>query len=111
MEKLYTSKVCRELTERLYKAGMPLRVNVDYDLNKYTNMIERKVDIDPPSYAKLLDWLSEKGVWLIVEKHPSSGKYCPVHMDEIIWFDTFQEAVEEYVNRLLNRWENETEKD
>lgn len=30
IEKKYTSKVGRELTERLYKAGMPLWVNVNY---------------------------------------------------------------------------------
>lgn len=112
MEKRYTSKVSRELTNRLYKAGMQLKVNVNYDLNKYTNMIERKLDIEPPSYAKLFDWLADKGAWLIIERHPSSGKYCPVHMDEVIWFDTFQEAADEYVNRLLNRWEeNEAKKD
>lgn len=88
MEKRYTSKVSRELTNRLYKAGMPLKVNVNYDVNKYTNMIERKLDIEPPSYAKTLDWLASKNLIVHVYSFPcwhnGANRCCTTEFDVTI---------------------------
>ena len=85
MEKRYTSKVGRELTERLYKAGMQLRVNTNFEINKFTNMVEKKLDIEPPSYAKTLDWLASKGMTVHVYSYPcwhnGANRYCTTEYD------------------------------
>lgn len=128
MEKLYTSKVGKELTERLYKAGMPLKVNVDYDLNKYTNMIERKLDIEPPSYAKTIDWFMSIGLMIHIYSFPcwhrGENEYCSTEFDITIHdekkhevmppskdasFQTWHEAANYGIENALEVYE--TEKD
>lgn len=77
MEKRYTAKVNASLTQRLYEAGMPLKVNTDYEVNKFTNKVDKKLDIEPPSYAKTLDWLASKNLIVHVYSYPfwSGGNY------------------------------------
>lgn len=73
MEKRYTAKVPASLTQRLYEVGMPLKVNTDYEVNKFTNKVDKKLDIEPPSYAKTFDWLASKG--FIVTVYQTSFLY------------------------------------
>lgn len=73
MEKRYTAKVPASLTQRLYDIGMPIKVNTEYEVNKFTNKVDKKLDIEPPSYAKTLDWLASKG--FIVTVYPTSSLY------------------------------------
>lgn len=70
MEKRYTAKVPASLTQRLYEAGMPLKVNTEYEVNKFTNKVDKKLDIEPPSYAKTLDWLASNGIFVSVYPYP-----------------------------------------
>ena len=124
MEKRYTDKVSRKLTERLYKAGMQLKVNVDYDLNKYTNMIERKLDIEPPSYAKTIDWFMSVGLLIHIYSFPCwRGEECSTEFDVTIHdekthevahpdptkdsFKTWQEAADYGINNALEVYEAE----
>lgn len=129
MEKRYTSKVGKELTERLYKAGMPLKVNVNYDLNKYTNMIERKLDIEPPSYAKTIDWFASVGLWIQIYSFPcwhrGENEYCTTEFDVTIHdekthevthpdptmnsFESWKEAADYGINNALEVYETEKE--
>lgn len=75
MEKRYTAKVPASLTQRLYEAGMPLKVNTDYEVNKFTNKVDKKLDIEPPSYAKTLDWLASKSLSINIYPFP-----CVLHI-------------------------------
>ena len=125
MEKRYTDKVSRELTNRLYKAGMQLKVNVNYDLNKYTNMIERKLDIEPPSYAKTIDWFMSVGLLIHIYSFPCwRGEECSTEFDVTIHdgkkhevmphskdasYKTWHEAADYGINKALEVYE--TEKD
>lgn len=70
MEKRYTAKVPASLAKRLYEGGMPLKVNTDYEVNKFTNKVDKKLDIEPPSYAKTLDWLASNGIFVSVYPYP-----------------------------------------
>ena len=70
MEKRYTAKVPASLAKRLYEVGMPLKVNTDYEVNKFTNKVDKKLDIEPPSYAKTLDWLASNGIFVSVYPYP-----------------------------------------
>ena len=70
MEKRYTAKVPAFLTQQLYEAGMPLKVNTEYEVNKFTNKVDKKLDIEPPSYAKTLDWLASKNLIVHVYSYP-----------------------------------------
>ena len=83
MEKRYTAKVPASLTQRLYEAGMPLKVNTDYEVNKFTNKVDKKLDIEPPSYAKTLDWLASKNLIVHVYSFPCwhIGGDCTTEFD------------------------------
>lgn len=70
MEKRYTAKVPASLTQRLYDIGMPIKVNTEYEVNKFTNKVDKKLDIEPPSYAKTLDWLASKNLIVHVYSFP-----------------------------------------
>ena len=48
-------------------------MNTDYEVNKFTNKVDKKLDIEPPSYAKTLDWLASKG--FIVTVYQTSFLY------------------------------------
>lgn len=70
MEKRYTAKVPASLAKRLYEVGVPLKVNTEYEVNKFTNKVDKKLDIEPPSYAKTLDWLASNGIFVSVYPYP-----------------------------------------
>lgn len=70
MEKRYTAKVPASLAQRLYEAGMPLKVNTEYEVNKFTNKVDKKLDIEPPSYAKTMDWFASNGIFVSVYPYP-----------------------------------------
>ena len=88
MEKRYTAKVPASLAKRLYEAGMPLKVNTDYEVNKFTNKVDKKLDIEPPSYAKTLDWLASKNLIVHVYSFPcwqnGANRYCITEFDVTI---------------------------
>ena len=99
MEKRYTAKVPASLTQRLYEVGMPLKVNTDYEVNKFTNKVDKKIDIEPPSYAKTFDWLASKG--FIVTVYQTSFLY---KVAENSWdYDT------EFDIRIYNEHTHESE--
>ena len=86
MEKRYTAKVPASLTQRLYEAGMPLKVNTDYEVNKFTNKVDKKLDIEPPSYAKTLDWLASKNLIVHVYSFPCwRGEYVTTKFNITIY--------------------------
>lgn len=97
MEKRYTAKVPASLTQRLYEAGMPLKVNTDYEVNKFTNKVDKKLDIEPPSYAKTLDWLASKG--FIISVYPFSRwnhgvqDFCSPNYDVRIYHEKTREEI------------------
>lgn len=88
MEKRYTAKVSASLAQRLYEAGMPLRVNTEYEVNKFTNKVDKKLDIEPPSYAKTLDWLASKNMIVHVYSFPcwhrGESEHCTTEFDVTI---------------------------
>lgn len=118
MEKRYTAKVPASIAQRLYEAGMPLKVNTEYEVNKFTNKVDKKLDIEPPSYAKTLDWFASKGIFASVYPYPvfdgkdtfsewdarilkegDSDSYYPDPMHEPV--STWQEAAEYGINKAL----------
>ena len=64
MTKRYTSRLNAELTQQLYELGMPLKVNSEYETDPFTGGEKKKVFPEPPSVAKTLDWLMEKGIFV-----------------------------------------------
>lgn len=58
MEKRYTLRVSSDMAKELYDIGAPLRVKAECELNPFSGRVERKTDIDPPTYAYVFDWLS-----------------------------------------------------
>lgn len=77
MEKRYTAKVPASLTQRLYDAGMPLKVTTEMEPDPYTGKVKKIVNVEPPSYAKTLDWLMNCGVEIIVP---------PLSVNRLDWF-------------------------
>ena len=73
MEKRYTAKVPASLAKRLYEVGMPLRVNSELEPDQFTGKVKKTTIIEPPSYAKTLDWLASKG--FIVTVYQTSFLY------------------------------------
>lgn len=128
MEKRYTAKVPASLTQRLYETGMPLKVNTDYEVNKFTNKVDKKLDIEPPSYAKTLDWLASNGIFVSVYPYPvfdgkdtfsewdarilkegDSDSYYPDPMHESV--STWHEAADYGIEKALELLTNETKTD
>ena len=126
MEKRYTAKVPASLAKRLYEAGMPLKVNTDYEVNKFTNKVDKKLDIEPPSYAKTLDWLASNGIFVSVYPYPvfdgkdtfsewdarilkegDSDSYYPDPMHNS--FNTWHEAAVYGIEKAIEMLNNETE--
>ena len=70
MEKRYTAKVPASLAKRLYEVGMPLRVNSELEPDQFTGKVKKTTIIEPPSYAKTLDWLASKGIFVSVYPYP-----------------------------------------
>lgn len=97
MEKRYTAKVPASLTQRLYEAGMPLKVNTDYEVNRYTNKVDKKLDIEPPSYAKTLDWFASKGIIISVYPfsrwHHGEQDFCSPNYDVRIYYENTNEEI------------------
>ena len=91
MEKRYTAKVPASLTQRLYDIGMPIKVNTEYEVNKFTNKVDKKLDIEPPSYAKTLDWLASKSLSINIYPFP-----CVLHKRKT------EESTTEYEIRIYN---------
>ena len=122
MEKRYTAKVPASLTQRLYEVGMPLKVNTDYEVNKFTNKVDKKLDIEPPSYAKTLDWFASKNLIVNIYSfscwHNVADRYCTTEFnvtihDEIahkvvppdpmeISFKTWQEASDYGIEKAID---------
>lgn len=128
MEKRYTAKVNASLTQRLYEIGMPLKVNTEYEVNKFTNKVDKKLDIEPPSYAKTLDWLASNGIFVSVYPYPvfdgkdtfsewdarilkegDSDSYYPDPMHNS--FNTWHEAAVYGIEKAIEILNNETETD
>jgi hypothetical protein len=74
MEKRYTAKVPASLAKRLYEVGMPLKVNSELEPDQFTGKVKKTTIIEPPSYAKTLDWLASKGFIVVV--YPIHCLYC-----------------------------------
>lgn len=126
MEKRYTAKVPASLTQRLYEMGMPIKVNTEYEVNKFTNKVDKKLDIEPPSYAKTLDWLASNGIFVSVYPYPvfdgkdtfsewdarilkegDSDSYYPDPMHNS--FNTWHEAAVYGIEKAIEMLNNETE--
>lgn len=126
MEKRYTAKVPASLTQRLYDIGMPIKVNTEYEVNKFTNKVDKKLDIEPPSYAKTLDWLASKNLIIHVYSFPCwrgedvttefnitihSEKTHNVNPSPMYDFLTWQEAADYGIEKALELLTNETKTD
>lgn len=109
MEKRYTAKVPASLTQRLYEAGMPLKVNTDYEVNKFTNKVDKKLDIEPPSYAKTLDWLASKNLIVHVYSFPcwnrGENEYCTTEFDMTIHDEKKHEVLPSSMNVSFKTWQ------
>lgn len=75
MEKRYTAKVPASLAKRLYEAGMPLKVNSELEPDQFTGKVKKATIIEPPSYAKTLDWLASKSLSINVYSFPCVHKW------------------------------------
>lgn len=88
MEKRYTAKVPESLAKRLYEAGMPLNVTTEMEPDPYTGKVKKIVNIEPPSYAKTLDWLASKNLIVHVYSYPcwhrGANEYCTTEFDVTI---------------------------
>ena len=98
MEKRYTAKVPASLTQRLYEAGMPLKVNSELEPDQFTGKVKKKTIIEPPSYGKALDWLASKS--LNINVYPF---HCVLHKRES------EESTTEYDIRIYNEGTFESE--
>ena len=108
MEKRYTAKVPASLAKRLYEAGMPLKVNTEYEVNKFTNKVDKKLDIEPPSYAKTLDWLASKNLIIHVYSFPCwhVGGNCTTEFDVTIHNEVEREvASPDSMNDSFVKWD------
>lgn len=109
---------------------MPLKVNTDYEVNKFTNKVDKKLDIEPPSYAKTLDWLASKNLIVHVYSYPcwhrGENEYCTTEFDVTIHdekkhevlppsmnvsFKTWQEAADYGIDKTLELLNDETKTD
>jgi len=98
MEKRYTAKVPASLTQRLYEAGMPLKVNSELEPDQFTGKVKKKTIVEPPSYGKTLDWLASKS--LSINVYPF---HCVLHKRES------EESTTEYDIRIYNEGTFESE--
>lgn len=109
MEKRYTAKVPASLAKRLYEAGMPLKVNTDYEVNKFTNKVDKKLDIEPPSYAKTLDWLASKNLIVHVYSFPcwhrGANEHCTTEFDVTIHDEKKHEVLPPSMNVSFKTWQ------
>lgn len=86
MEKRYTAKVPASLAKRLYEAGMPLKVTTEMEPDPYTGKVKKIVNVEPPSYAKTLDWLASKNIIIHVYSFPCwRGEYVTTKFNIIIY--------------------------
>lgn len=132
MEKRYTAKVPESLAQRLYEAGMPLKVTTEMEPDPYTGKVKKMVNIEPPSYAKTLDWLASKNLIVHIYSFPcwhrGENEHCTTEFDVTVHdeitreiaspdsmhnsFKTWQEAaVFGIENALEMLTDNETKED
>lgn len=98
MEKRYTAKVPASLAQRLYEAGMPLKVNSELEPDQFTGKVKKTTIIEPPSYAKTLDWLASKALIVHVYSFPCwqnrANGYCTTEFDFTIHDEKAHEIVQ-----------------
>lgn len=131
MEKRYTAKVPASIAQRLYEAGMPLKVTTEMEPDPYTGKVKKIVNIEPPSYAKTLDWLASKSLSIIVYSFPychcGENEYCTTEFDVTIHdeiareiaspdpmhnsFKTWHEAADYGIDKALEMLDNEAKED
>lgn len=131
MEKRYTAKVPTSLAQRLYEAGMPLKVTTEMEPDPYTGKVKKIVNIEPPSYGKTLDWLASKNLIVHVYSFPcwhrGENEYCTTEFDVTIHdeiahevaspdpmgssYKTWQEAAYYGIESALEMLDNETKED
>lgn len=126
MEKRYTAKVPASLAQRLYEAGMLLRVNSELEPDQFTGKVKKKTIIEPPSYAKTLDWLASKNLIVHVYSFPcwrgedvTTEFNITIHgekthnVDPSPMFDflSWQDAADYGIEKALEMLDNETKED
>lgn len=131
MEKRYTAKVPASLTKRLYETGMTLKVNSELEPDQFTGKVKKKTIIEPPSYAKTLDWLASKNLIVHVYSFPCwqnrANRYCTTEFDVTIHdeiahevaspdpmgssYKTWHEAAVYGIEKAIEMLNNETKTD
>ena len=126
MEKRYTAKVPASLAQRLYEAGMPLKVNSELEPDQFTGKVKKKTIVEPPSYGKTLDWLASKNIIVHVYSFPCrrgedvttefnitihSEKTHNVNPSPMCDFLSWREAADYGIDKALEMLDNEAKED
>ena len=110
MTKRYTARLNAELTQQLYELGMPLKVNSEYETDPFTGGVKKKVFPEPPSVAKTLDWLMEKGIFVNFYCYNNSWQYNVLVSEDYfvdVDYTDFNEAVTGAMKEAIKLLKNE----
>ena len=109
MEKRYTAKVPASLAQQLYEAGMPLKVTTEMEPDQYTGKVKKIVNVEPPSYAKTLDWLASKNLIVHVYSFPcwhrGANEHCTTEFDITIHDEKKHEVLPPSMNVSFKTWQ------